>query len=240
MLRIVKSLLTIVAVAAIATGATGAYFSSTVSSPDNVFTAGTMSINVNGQTPTASAVFTTTTANLAPGDIIPQQEFVVNNTGSLTGNHLDLEVTLTGDVALAQYIVFSGNTNGLRFGADQTGPGSVRLDVPGYTAGDYEYGIRIGTNPTDYIYGPLGPANGLPVGIGNGMDRDGDGKVTLADLAVGKVRIIPGTVSAGITSGTTATLWMNGKVDTVMGDDMQGKSVTATFTWTLHQDASQY
>lgn len=238
MLRIAKSFLTIIAVAAIATGATGAYFSSTVNSPGNTFTTGAMAINVNGQSPTASAVFNAT--NLAPGQVIPQQTFVVNNTGTLTGNHLDLEVALSGDTALAQYIVFSGNTNGLRFGADQTGPGSVRLDVPGYTAGDYEYGIRTGTNPTDYIYGPLGPANGLPVGSGYGMDRDGDSKITLADLAVGKVRIIPGTVSAGITAGTTATLWMNGNVDPATPDAMQGKSVVATFIWTLHQDASQY
>ena len=231
-------MLVITAVAAIATGATGAYFSSTVNSSGNTFATGTMAINVNGQTPTATAVFNAT--NLAPGDVIPQQTFVVNNTGTLTGNHLDLEVTLSGDTALAQYIVFSDSgSNGLRFGADQTGPGSVRFDVPGWTAGDSEYGIRTGTNPTNYIYGPNAVAP-LVTGPGNGMDRDADGKVTLADLAVGKVRIIPGTVSAGISAGTTATLWMNAIVNPAMGDGMQGKSVSANFIWTLHQDASQY
>lgn len=218
MFKIAKGLFTIVAVAVVAFSATGAYFSSTVTSPGNTFATGTMAINVNDQTPTASAVFNAT--NLAPGEVIPEQAFVVNNTGTLTGNHLDLEVTLSGDTALAQYIVFSGNTNGLRFGADKTQLGGVRLDVPGWTAGDDEYGIRTGTNPTNFIYGPNAVAP-LVTGAGNGMDRDGiDGKVTLADLAVGKVRIIPGTVSAGITAGTTATLWMNAKVDPLTPDAM--------------------
>lgn len=236
MFKILKSMFAIVAVAAIAAGSTGAYFSSEVTSPGNTFATGTMAINVNGQTPTAIAVFNAT--NLAPGQVIPEQMFVVNNTGTINGNHLDLEVTLSGDVALAQSIVFSNSgSNGLRFGADQTGPGSVRFDVPGWTAGDPEYGIRTGTNPTDFIYGPNAVAP-LVTGAGNGMDRDGDGKVTLADLAVGKVRIIPGTVSAGITAGTTATLWMNAKVDPAL--TVQGQSVSATFTWTLHQDASQF
>lgn len=235
-MKIFKSLFVVVAMAAIAAGSTGAYFSSEVTSPGNTFATGTMAIDVNDDNPTTAAVFNAT--NLAPGQVIPEQTFVVHNTGSLNGNHLDLEVTLSGNTALAQSIVFSDSgSNGLRFGADQTGPGSVRLDVPGWTAGDPEYGIRTGTNPTDYIFGPNAVAP-LVTGAGNGMDRDGDGKVTLADLAAGKVRIIPGTVSAGITAGTTATLWMNAMVDPAL--TVQGQSVSATFTWTLHQDASQY
>lgn len=238
MFKILKSMFAIVAVAAIAAGSTSAYFSSAVTSSGNTFSTGTMNIEVNDNNPTTEAVFDAT--NLSPGQVIPEQTFVVDNTGTINGNHLDLEVTLSGDTALAQSIVFSDSgSNGLRFGADQTGPGSVRFDVPGWTAGDSEYGIRTGTNPTDYIYGPNAVAP-LITGSGNGMDRDGDGKVTLADLAVGKIRIIPGTVSAGIAAGTSATLWMNAMVDPAMGDDMQGKTVSATFTWTLHQDASQY
>lgn len=242
MLRIVKSFLTIAVVAAIAVGATGAYFSSTVTSPGNTFATGTMIINVNGQNPTASAVFNAT--NLAPGEVIPEQTFVVNNTGSLNGHHLDLEVTLSGDTALAQYIVFTGNTNGLRFGATTAGNQSVRLDVPGWTAGDWEYGMRDGTNG-NYLTGPNNADDVKPTSPAppNGMDRDNDGKVTLADLTGNKIRIQPGpgagAIFAGINSLTTATLWMNAKVDPATPDSMQGKTVTATFTWTLHQDASQ-
>lgn len=237
-----KILLSLITVAVVVSGtvmATRAYFSDEVNSPENNFATGTMTLELNDQHATASAVFNST--NLKPGDVIPQQTFVIDNTGSLDGNHLDLSVELTGDTDLAKYIVFSGNgSNGLRFGVDQTGTGSVRFDVPGYTAGDSEYAVRDGNSPADYLYGPLGPANGLPTGAGGGMDRDLDGNVTLADLAYGKVRILPGTVNAGIFAGTTATLWMNAKVDTAMGNDMQGKSVQAKFVWTLHQDASQF
>jgi len=237
-MKIFKSLLTIVAVAAIAAGATGAYFSSTINNTGNTFSTGTLLLNVNG-TDQAGQTAVFGEANLAPGDVIPEHTFTIANVGTLDANHLDLEVTLSGDTALAPYIVLNGS-DGARFGSAKAGTSSVRFDVPGYTAGDYEYGVRTGTNPTDYIYGPLGPANGLPTGAGGGMDRDLDGRVTLADFAVGKIRIIPGTVNAGIANGTTATLWFNSVLDTATPDSMQGKTVTATFTWTLHQDASQY
>lgn len=48
MLRIVKSLLTIMVVAIVAVGATGAYFSDQVTSTGNTFTAGTLELNVDG------------------------------------------------------------------------------------------------------------------------------------------------------------------------------------------------
>jgi len=240
-MKILKSLVIIIAMVAMVAGATNAYFSSTVTSPGNTFGIGTMVINVNGQSPTASAVFSE--ANLAPGQVISERAFVVNNTGSLNGNHLDLEVTLSGDTALAQYIVFSDNDSmGLRFGATTAGNQSVKLNVPGWTAGDAEYRVRNGMDASQ-IMGPNANTTDDPellTGSGNGMDRDGDGKVTLADLAFGKIRIAPRNIGNGIYAGTTATLWMNAKVDSAMGDTMQGKTVSATFTWTLHQDASQF
>jgi predicted ribosomally synthesized peptide with SipW-like signal peptide len=48
MIRIAKSLITIVAVAAVAVGATGAYFSSSVDISDNTFSTGTLEIRING------------------------------------------------------------------------------------------------------------------------------------------------------------------------------------------------
>lgn len=236
MKRILFSIATISLVGSLAIAVTKAYFSDAVTSSQNTFSTGTMTMEVNSQHPTATAVFTE--SGLSPGTVIPERSFVVHNTGSLNGNHLDLEVTLSGDTDLAKYIVFSGNTNGLRFGATKDGTQSVRLDVPGWTAGDDEYGLFNGSDG-NYITGPNAVAP-RPTGSGNGMDRDGDGKVTLADLAVGKVRIAPGTINAGVNADSTGTLFMNGKVDPGMADDMQGKSLAATFTWTLHQDASQY
>lgn len=239
MRKILLSLVTLTVAVAAVVYSTGAYWSDTVNSPANTFATGTMRLLVNNQNPTAIAVFNET--NLKPGDVISGRTFIVKNDGTVSGHHLDLSVVLTGDTDLAQYIQFPTSiANSLRFGVDQTGPGSVRLDVPNYTAGDLEYGIRNGTAPADYIYGPLGPANGMPVGAGGGMDRDMSGVVTLKDLAAGKIRILPGTVSGGIAAGSTGTLWMNAQVDPAMGNDMQDKTLTAEFIWTLDQDASQF
>lgn len=235
MKKILLSLVSLSLVAGVIT-ATVAYWNDTATAGQNTFSTGSMDLKVNQQD-SVTAVFGG--SNLAPGNWIPEQTLNVTNNGTLDGNHLDLLVTLTGDTDLAKYIVYSnGNSNALRFGSGKTGPESVRFDVAGWTAGDLEYGVRNGTDGL-YIYGPQG-ADGNPTGPGNGMDRDGDGKVTLADLAVGKIRINPGTVNAGIANGTTATLWANAQVDANTPNDMQGKSVTATFTWTLEQDASQY
>jgi len=236
MLRIAKSLLTIVAVAAIAVGSTGAYFSSSISNSGNSFATGTLALNVNGTDQAGqSAVFGE--ANMAPGYVIPEHTFTVANVGSLDANHLDLEVTLSGDVALAPYIVLNGS-DGARFGSAKAGASSVRFDVAGWTAGDSEYGVSDGLTGLN-ITGPNAVAP-LVTGPGNGMDRDLDGRVTLADFAAGKVRITPGLVNAGIANGTSATLWFNSQLDPATPDAMQGKTVTATFTWTLHQDASQF
>jgi hypothetical protein len=116
-----------------------------------------------------------------------------------------------------------GNPNALRFGATTAPNQSVSLDRDYFPAGDTEYGLANGTN-----------------GALMNMDRDNDGKVTLWDLAQMKTRITPGTINAGVAHGTTATLWANSMLDTATPDAMQGKTVTATFTWTLHQVASQY
>ena len=229
MQKIVKSLVTITAVAAIAVGATGAYFSSSASSEGNTFAAGTMTIMLadnDETTPSSSVSATFGEDNLYPGQVLPQQVLDVINTGSLNGNHLDMEVTLSGNADLAKYIDFSyngsTNPNALRFGANTAGNQSVSLDRDWYPAGDSEYWLANGST-----------------GANMNMDRDDDGKVTLWDLSLMKTRIVPGTINAGVASGTTAHLWMNANVDPAMGNDMQGQTVTATFSWTLHQDASQ-
>ncbi|MEQ1678861.1 MAG: TasA family protein [Chitinophagaceae bacterium] len=245
MKNIIKSLVIVVAVAAVAGVATYSYFSSQAVSNNNTYGTGTLDLQVaDGNESFAKSITASYGgSNLAPGNILPEQYIDVKNAGTLNANHLDLTVTLSGDTALAQYIVYPTSiTNALRFGKDKTGPGSVRFDVPGWTAGDAEYRIADGLTGAQ-ITGPnanTADDPSLTTGSGNGMDRNSDGRVTLADLAVGKIRITPYGINDGIASGTTATLWTNAQVDPAMDNTMQGKTVTATFTWELHQDASQF
>ncbi len=75
MIRIIKSLLTIVAVGAIATGATGAYFTDQVTVANNHFTAGTkVDIDIRGAGATAQ-----TFANMAPGVWTAPVEYQIYN-----------------------------------------------------------------------------------------------------------------------------------------------------------------
>jgi predicted ribosomally synthesized peptide with SipW-like signal peptide len=95
-----KSLLTIVAVAALAAGATGAYFTSAVNIEDNQFASGTLQIAVNGQ-PSSIEGFTFGPA--APG-YSETRQFNVNNYGppyfggpsNLTARRLTLSL---GDIS---------------------------------------------------------------------------------------------------------------------------------------------
>jgi hypothetical protein len=225
MIRIAKSLITIMAVAVIGVGATGAYFASMVSSPGNGFASGTMTINVNGQSDPAAAVFAA--SNLAPGDVIPQGIFTVNNTGTINGNHLDLTVALTAGNGsdLANNIVFSrpDGDNALRFGP--TTGANDSINIVNYLAG--------GFNDADYdLYD--GDDGSSLFGILPGITE-----LTLQQLAdLGRIRIVADSNSEPITAGTTANLYINGDVSSAL--TTQGESVSATFTWELHQDASQY
>ena len=86
MLRILKSLLVILAVTAVAVGATSAYFSDTIQVAGNTFTAGTLELNVDG-TRTPSAKFNV--SNMRP-DSQPKGSWTLANVGSING-YLDLE-----------------------------------------------------------------------------------------------------------------------------------------------------
>ena len=226
MLKIAKSLLTIVIVAAIAVGSTGAYFSSLVTSPGNSFDSGTMQINVNGESDPASAVFAV--SDLAPGDVIPQGIFAVNNTGTINGDHLDLTVTLpTGDgSALASNIVFSAadGDNALRFGPT-TGP-TDSINIVRYLNGafnDGDYDLFDGDDGTTSLF------NVYP----------GASEITLQQLKdLGRIRIVADSNSDAIIAGTSANLYVNGDVSPLL--TTQGETVNATFAWELHQNASQF
>lgn len=77
-MKIIKSLITIVAVATIAAGATSAYFSDSATITDNTFTAGTLEIRVNGQPSVMGATFSPT----VPGEVYSSPEYHINNYGA--------------------------------------------------------------------------------------------------------------------------------------------------------------
>lgn len=86
MLKLAKSLLTILAVAAVAVGATGAYFSDTETSIGNTFTSGSLDLNVDGGN---TNVVKFNVANMKPGNQ-PKGSWTLDNVGSING-YLDLE-----------------------------------------------------------------------------------------------------------------------------------------------------
>lgn len=95
MLRIAKSLITIAAVAAIAVGATGAYFTDSVTINGNTLSTGTIDINVDGNITDVNGSFTL--ADMKPG-YVKDTDFVVNNTGSNPAN-IYKTVAVTADTA---------------------------------------------------------------------------------------------------------------------------------------------
>lgn len=116
MLRIIKSLFVVVAVAALSAGATGAYFSDTATITDNTFTAGILEIRVNGQDPVVGSTF----GPAAPGDIFNSPTYSVNNYGApwfagpsnLTAKKLLLTANMTaGDAALYNSLLVKVEVN---------------------------------------------------------------------------------------------------------------------------------
>jgi hypothetical protein len=140
MLRIAKSLITVIAVAAIAVGATGAIFTDTVTSHGNSVTSGTLTLTVNG-THSPSAVFSAT--NMHPlgisgwgsaSDAAPNAGGVaLKNTGSIKG-HAWLEITNivtsggNGDGSLANRVKPVFALNGPSYGYLPTVPANASIN----------------------------------------------------------------------------------------------------------------
>jgi len=78
MIKIIKSLFTIVAVFAIAAGSTSAYFSSKATVANNTFSTGVLDIRVNGEPTLAGAVY----SPAVPGEIFHSPVYQINNYGS--------------------------------------------------------------------------------------------------------------------------------------------------------------
>ena len=83
MIRIAKSLITIIAVSAIAIGATGAYFSDSEVVAENTFAAGTLDLKVNDADGPVSEKFEV--ASIAPGYDSGYKVYCLKNTGTVPG-----------------------------------------------------------------------------------------------------------------------------------------------------------
>lgn len=85
MKKIIKSMFVIVAVAAIAIGATGAYFTDSETSNNNVISSGSLDLNVDGGN---SNVVKFNVSNIVPGDEV-KGTYTLSNVGTINGQ-LDL------------------------------------------------------------------------------------------------------------------------------------------------------
>ncbi|MFH1183279.1 MAG: TasA family protein [Candidatus Moraniibacteriota bacterium] len=231
MKNIIKSLVIVVAVAAVASVATWAYFYDSSSSTGNTFSAGTLILKLSDNNEALTTGDITASfggTNLKPGDALPQQTMTVRNDGTIDANHIDLTVTLpTGNgSALADAIIFPydpDSQNGMRFGfTTSTGDSINMLTYLRGTYNDGDYDLQDGDTGAS-LYGAL----------------SGDTEISLQNIAnLGKIRIVPDSNNQGMAAGTQAQLWIHPVIDTDL--TTQGETVTATFTWDLHQDTSQY
>lgn len=227
MKKILLSLSMVLVVGVVVAGATGAFFADTAVSGSNTFSSGTMNLRLTDSNETnqdsVSASFGGTA--LAPGAVIPQQTILLANAGSVNGDHIDLTVAIdppgTG-TDLAKNLVFTG-TDGLRLG---TGPGAGAniLSVLSGGAQDSDYAV------TNGLTGAL---------LGDIRGLDGVAGLSVKDLQLaGKIRIQKAGMNGGINAGTSATLFSNIVVANTL--TTQGETLTATFTFALEQDATQF
>ena len=133
-MKIFKSMIMIVAVAAIVIGATSAYFSAQATLPDQSFSTGTIGIDVGAESYInrdgvgGSYVRTVTFEDLKPGDAI-RQWVTINNTGSLDIGTLTVTAgNIVGDADLLPNLEVSatGHLSGAdgAFFTDDWGTGS--------------------------------------------------------------------------------------------------------------------
>ncbi|MEN9327609.1 MAG: hypothetical protein RI947_417 [Candidatus Parcubacteria bacterium] len=105
MKRKIMSMIAAVAILAGSTGAVYAYFSTTLTSVNNVFASGKMEMQLSKDnttfTETVSAAFGGT--GLMPGTCLQPGTLYIKNTGTVNGNHIDLTANNT-NVSLASYL----------------------------------------------------------------------------------------------------------------------------------------
>lgn len=157
--RILLSVASLAAAAALVIGATFAFFSDVETSNDNVFSAGTLDLELcdgnepcadGGEGPEDSVTASFGAAGMAPDDCTGEQTLTLKNIGSIDGNHVDMTATNT-DSGMAAFLrlgnlTYDGvsqllltETNGNGFSdlddlANQPDNDLVNL-LPGITAG---------------------------------------------------------------------------------------------------------
>lgn len=125
LLRLIKSLLIISAVAALSVGATSAYFSDSIQVAGSTFTAGTLELNVDGGR-SPSAFFNVT--NMRPGSQ-SGGKWRMENVGSIKG-YLDIEsITVTNQ---------ENGCNGV-----ETAAGDVTCGNPGAGLGELQDVVNV-------------------------------------------------------------------------------------------------
>ena len=165
-MKILKSLVIVLAMATLAVGATNAYFSDSVTSNGNSFASGTLELNVDGG---HTNVVKFNVTNMKPGNQ-PKGSWLVANVGSING-YLDLE-----------NIAVSNQENGCN-GAE-VAAGDVTCDNPGAGQGELDQVVNlrlfvdrdgdgwIGGGDTVFYNGPVGGVAGNyelnePINAGN-------------------------------------------------------------------------
>jgi predicted ribosomally synthesized peptide with SipW-like signal peptide len=140
MLRIAKSLITIVAVLAIAAGATGAWFTSTVPIDDNEISTGTLTLALDPNTPGNGTPITL--QNLQPGDGTANElhhRWNLINDGSL---NLKYRIRAINTTAAGNDDLY----NQLRFKLGEYSSGPNKDLGTNLTLADLEAGILIDSN----------------------------------------------------------------------------------------------
>jgi len=231
-MNIMRSLLTLVAVAAVVGGGTMALFSDDATSSNNTFSSGTLDLKLsnNGTSFSQNVSKTFGADNLAPGDDIPLDKLTIKNDGTIDGSYIDMKFTLrSGDENkdLAEHIVLEDpttNENGIRFGGDDgdSTNGSESDDLFTSTGGDYDVFHLDGSTELTYTLSDL---------------SGGDGVVSLLDLHnFGTFRIYAGTPSGqdyGLKAGSIAMLWLDMLVEEALTE--QGETVKMDIEFTIHQ-----
>lgn len=141
MLKIVKSFLTIVAVAAIATGATGAYFNDSETVPGNTFQAGTLDLNLDPATPGNATPIVL--SGIKPGDGVANENAFYKRWNLVNSGSLNVKYRVRAIVDPSQRNALYDELR-LKMGEYSSGP-SKNLGTT-ITLAQLESGIVVDTN----------------------------------------------------------------------------------------------
>ena len=214
MKKILVSLSIIGVVAVIAVGSTVAYFRDVETSTGNVFTAGTLDLQIRDQNnPWGNGVTGTWSAT----DMKPGDEYLFNvpfvwlrNVGSINADHLEI----TCDYSIDENDCLEPETNCANI-PDDMAKEMIITRCEYYQDGVWSVNCLTNLNPKWRI-----------------EDQDGDNKITFYDLKNDKLDDLT-------PPNPWTTFEMSVKFSELAGNDFQGDTFDLTMIFTLNQDASQ-